>query len=206
MADGAQDLPPAEDPLATIAAWRERDAQRVHPVRFRALEALARRAQAHGGATRRLLDDMLARRVAAYRADLEAAHADKTAAADRHSPAPAAVTRGPLADLLDHLARQASPNAQPDSAAGATGLAELKAMSHFRATWDRLSAAQRLTQSLAKVPDNAGPLNSLQLVHRSLALMSELSPEYLHRFLAHVDALLWLEAASGDSPRAAPRR
>jgi len=79
-------------------------------------------------------------------------------------------------------------------------------MSHFRATWDRLSAAQRLTQSLAKVPDNAGPLNSLQLVHRSLALMSELSPEYLHRFLAHVDALLWLEAASGDSPRAAPRR
>jgi len=76
----------------------------------------------------------------------------------------------------------------------------------FRSTWTRLSADQRLTQALAKVPDNAGPLNSQRLLHRSLALMRDLSPDYLERFVSYVDALLWLDEAAGSSaPRPAPR-
>lgn len=70
-------------------------------------------------------------------------------------------------------------------------------LGYLRTTWSRLSADRRLTQSLAKVPENAGPLNSQHLVHRSLTLMRELSPEYLHHFMAHVDALLWLDQANG---------
>ena len=56
---------------------------------------------------------------------------------------------------------------------------------------------------------NAGPLNSSSLVHRSLSLMSELSPGYLQQFLSYVDALSWMEQMNGggalpakDAPRA----
>jgi hypothetical protein len=74
----------------------------------------------------------------------------------------------------------------------------LKALAHFRSTWARLSADRRLTQSQALVPENAGPLNSHHLVHRSLTLMRELSPEYLSRFMSYVDALLWIDTAGGE--------
>ena len=74
----------------------------------------------------------------------------------------------------------------------------------FRRTWWRLSADQRLAQSRATLPENAGPLNSHHLVHRSLTLMRELSPEYLERFVGYVDALQWLEQAN-ESATQEPR-
>ncbi|MFZ2387771.1 MAG: DUF2894 domain-containing protein, partial [Polaromonas sp.] len=37
---------------------------------------------------------------------------------------------------------------------------------------------------------------SHMLVLRSLALMRKLSPDYLQRFLSHVDTLLWLDQAN----------
>ena len=58
------------------------------------------------------------------------------------------------------------------------------------------------------MPKNAAPLNSHHLVHRSLTLMRDLSPEYLDRFMSYVDALLWLDQANaprGDSDRKAGR-
>ncbi len=70
---------------------------------------------------------------------------------------------------------------------------ELASLAYFRTTWSRLSAERRLTRSLETVPENAGPLNSHQLVHRALQTMRETSPGYLHRFMTYVDALLWLE-------------
>ena len=97
--------------------------------------------------------------------------------------------RGALAALVAQLNRTAPP---PDAMADTLG--------YLRTTWARLSADRRLTQSLAKVPENAGPLNSQHLVHRSLTLMRELSPEYLHHFMAHVDALLWLDQAQDGGP------
>jgi Protein of unknown function (DUF2894) len=85
----------------------------------------------------------------------------------------------------------------------------LKTLSYFRSTWSKLSADRRLTQSLAKVPENAGPLNSQHLVHRSLTLMRDLSPEYLNRFMSYVDALSWLDQANAmgaDVARAETQR
>ena len=67
-----------------------------------------------------------------------------------------------------------------------------QALSYFRSTWARLSATQRLTQSRASVPENAGPFNSNYLLHQALQLMQDVSPEYLAHFTAQVDALLWL--------------
>ncbi len=51
---------------------------------------------------------------------------------------------------------------------------------------------------LDHVPANAGPLNSSSLVHRSLALMREVSPGYLRHFLSYVDALAWPGQLGGD--------
>ncbi|CAJ3399657.1 chemotaxis motB protein [Burkholderia pseudomallei] len=76
--------------------------------------------------------------------------------------------------------------------------AEPELLDYFRETWSKLSADSQLRASLEQVPKNAGPLNSSSLVHRSLSLMRELSPEYLRQFLSYVDALSWLQQMNGD--------
>jgi hypothetical protein len=190
------------DAGATLDAWRERGDHRLDPVRFRFIEALARRAATRHGEARRILDDKLQQLLAAYDGDLE-----KT----RDAPAPPAKSKrddspdaSQLKGLLDHIAQHAAPEGEVPSAGEAVpdllaAPRELKTLGYFRSTWSRLSADRRLTQSLAAVPENAGPLNSHQLVHRALTLMRELSPEYLHRFMSHVDALLWLDRANASS-------
>jgi hypothetical protein len=60
----------AEDTLPeaieTLAAWRERGDDRFDPVRFRFIEAMARRAAAYDGEARRMLDERVAQLLAAY--------------------------------------------------------------------------------------------------------------------------------------------
>lgn len=221
------------DAQATLDAWRKCGADGVDPVRFRFIEALARRAGGHRGAARRILDDRLAGLMADYGAQFDKTQGDHIGAtpdrmaAPRNRPGTPAQTqagqglplrrsstgqkengtrRSGLATLVDHLDRRASspgpssfgsPAAQ-DAGPSFSGPSELKTLRDFRSTWSKLSADQRLTQSLAKVPGNAGPLNSHQLVHRSLTLMRDLSPEYLHRFMSYVDALSWVDQAQAD--------
>jgi hypothetical protein len=60
-----------------------------------------------------------------------------------------------------------------------------------------MSVERRLAGATARVPANAGPLNSAGLVQRALDLMRDVSPAYLQRFVAHADALMWLERATG---------
>lgn len=192
----------AIDAAATIDAWRARGDHRFDPVRFRFVEALAGRAANHRGEARRILDDKVSALLAVYGEDLEKARdAGENATKQDEKSRP---QRGALGALVDHIARHAS---SIDDAPAAKD--ELKTLTHFRSTWSRLSAERRLTQSLATVPLNAGPLNSHHLVHRSLRLMRDLSPEYLNRFVSYVDALLGLEQLHGaialggtDAPRA----
>jgi hypothetical protein len=166
----------------TLAKWREHGMADRDPVRFRFIEALARRAAGYQGEARRVLDGKLLRALEAYRAKV-AATVSADGPADRPAEVPA--PQESLADLLRELATDKA------------GAPELKAVSRFRSTWSRLGVEQRLSQSRAKVPGNAGPLNSHALVLRSLTLMREISPHYLTRFVGHVDALLWLEQANG---------
>lgn len=116
---------------------------------------------------------------------------------------PEANPRGPLGQLVDYIAQHKPvlAMAPPSAAAKSTQAAATQAaapgdaqmLQFFRRTWSRLSAEQRLAQSQSTLPENAGPLHSHQLVHRSLTLMRELSPAYFEHFIAHVDALLWIE-------------
>ena len=204
---------------APLAALRELGAQRFDPVRFRFIEALARRAAARGGEVRRILDVRLAAALAEYRDRFDATRPEADVNADSGSgfscsPKPAATLdvqhpSGPLADLVRHIAWHSSQRASDSLADGALvpadPPAELNALRDFRSTWARLRVDQQLSQSLAKGAGNAGPLNSHRLVLRSLKLMHEISPGYLARFVAHADALLWLDQASGGSA-AAPLR
>jgi hypothetical protein len=146
-------------------------------VRQRRIEALARRAALQQGEARRLLD----------------LKQQQVPQPQRPSVKPvAAAPPGALAQLLQHIERH-----------GAAG-AELKTVQQHRNTWAQLQIDQRLHQALVQVPDNAGPLNTQRLLLQALTLMRETSPPYLQHFMAHAEALLWLDATS--PARVQPRK
>jgi len=61
-----------------------------------------------------------------------------------------------------------------------------------------------VTQALGQAPKNAGPINSHMLVLRSLALMREISPDYLNQFTSYVDALLCLDQYDKEAKSSKP--
>lgn len=189
---------------ATLEAWREQGADRLDPVRFHLIDALEKRAARHDGEARRLLDARLVALVQAYAAGVASAARRGTGAAP---------PRGALGELVEALADRAA--SRGDVAAGDDGAAPPaeRAVREFRRIWSRVRVESQLRQSLEQVPENAGPLNSGALVHRSIALMQELSPGYLQHFLAYVDALSCMERLTGGvplvkdaPPPAAPRK
>jgi len=193
------------DARAMLDAWRETGADRVAPVRFQFMDALARRAAAQGGEARRLLDGKLAALLQAYEAELDSASAD--VAENAPAPACAAPEPGPLAALTAYIA---DPGAEARGAADLrASYPELEVLEYFRGVWSRVSADRQVLQSQEQVHKNAGPLNSNQLVHRALSLMREVSPGYLQQFLSYTDALMWLEqvqtAIAPPPKEAAPR-
>ena len=202
-----------------LDALRAQGASVRDPVRFRLAEALARRASGHAGAAREAIDARLAAVLQGLGSE---AVADDVS---RDALAPTRAARGPLALLVADAARQkplpvlgaaakprdATPSTSTSPAAAkptpAPALdAAARTLQFFKRTWSRLSADQRLAQSRATLPDNAGPLNSHHLVHRALTLMQSLSPEYLEHFVGYVDALQWLEQANEATASAPPRR
>ncbi|MFL9918183.1 DUF2894 domain-containing protein [Paraburkholderia fungorum] len=213
---------PTSSARATLDAWRERGADRLDPIRFHFIAALDRRAAAHGGEARRLLDKKLSKLIEAYADDLERAGVKAsgvgvgtgtgTGTASSLEPA-----RGALAGLIDYIASHAPVDGKDPTTGHAApqrpSYPELETLDYFRQTWSKVRSEKQLRQSLKKAPGNAGPLNSSSLVHRSLSLMRELSPGYLQQFLSYVDALSWMEQMNGgaalpakDAPRAATAR
>ncbi len=73
---------------------------------------------------------------------------------------------------------------------------QLSSARRFKLAWGRGLLDDQLTLAASRKPANAGPLNSHALVLQSLALMQQLSPDYLRRLLVHVESLQWLEQAS----------
>jgi Protein of unknown function (DUF2894) len=218
------------NPRALLDGWRDNGADRVDPVRFRFIEAMARRASGYEGETRRWLEQRLAALVADYGEGLTRA-AGTLPPPDTAPPRPG--TPGDLAALTARLGRgmhaiaaasdaPATPQASQTSNARHTPaaanahrarLAEPALADYFRDTWARVSVDRQLRESQAGVPENAGPLNTNQLVHRSLSLMRGVSPGYLEQFLSYVDALAWLEGMHAislvpdrEAPRAAAPR
>lgn len=223
-ADAAGAADTTTDALATLDAWRASGADRVNRVRFRSIEALARRAADHGGEVRGVLDERLAVLIAAYSDEIRRVEAgdgadaaairgearDNAPATANGPPTQPASSGGPLAELVHLLASRGAAATQDEAPTTRDAppshrherSQDLPMLDYFRETWSKFSAEKQLRHSREQVPNNAGPLNTNSLVHRSLSLMRECSPGYLQQFLSYVEALSWMEQLAG--PAAVP--
>jgi hypothetical protein len=154
------------------------DAQAVHA---HYVAALTRRMQGAPAAVQRVLQGKLQR---AAHATVGPERVEGLAHSGTGIPNPS-----PLARLHLHITQATG------TPSGATR--ELRSAQGFRETWARVRAEEDVTEAVQRGPENAGPLNSHMLVLRSLGLLRELSPDYLRRFMAHADTLLWLDEAGG---------
>jgi hypothetical protein len=200
------------DVQAQLDALRASGAADRDPVRFAYLEALSRRAATQPDAIRLSLDGKIR------------AAADELAS--RPAPAPTEIAptsaASPLADLLAYIGghahdqtgssepandiptvnRKNRPKSKSTAAAPRQQGPELKSVAIFRDAWSKLSTEQQLTQTLARAPENAGPMNSQHLVLRSLERMRDIAPDYLQGFMSYIDTLIWLDHADPTKPAA----
>ena len=79
-----------------------------------------------------------------------------------------------------------------------SGVGELKSAKRFREARARRGADSLVTRAITACPQNSGPLNPQRLIIRSIVAMREISPQYLSRFVTHLNTLLWLEQTSGN--------
>jgi hypothetical protein len=193
----------AQDLGAQLADLRLAGADQYDPVTWHYLQGLFERAARHQGEVRRLLDARLAQALQTLRERF--AQAQREARQATASP-PRSAPRASLGELARALSQPAPETRDGGRDAGSSRVVgnrpELKSVRHFRNTWSKLSVDKQLAKALGQAPKNAGPINSHSLVLRSLALMRELSPDYLNRFMCYADALLCLD--QGDQARPAP--
>ena len=176
---------------AILDAWREQGADRIDPLAFHYMTALQRRMVDHQGDTRRVLQEKLSARIDAY-AKAVKQFASRTADGSTTSSTT-------LGALTDELRRRAAARTTRDATTDTTlhpPLAEMGVLGDVRKLWSSVHANSQVQRSLERSPENAGPLNSSSLVHRSLTLMRDVSPGYLQHFMSYVDTLSWLEQLS----------
>jgi hypothetical protein len=188
------------EPRTSLESLRSAGAWRLDPVRFKSLEALSARLPGQPEPVRRLLQDKLQAALVDYAerfAKAQQAVGVRPAAA---KAAPGAAC-APLAQLNAYI-REASAAAREAPAPGETQERdELASVRRFRRAWSSVRTRDQVEQAASRKPANAGPLNSHVLVLDSLALMQELSPAYLRRFLLHVESLQWLARAGEKVPQ-----
>ena len=198
----------ADSPTLTqLQAWRESGADCVDAPRFNLIAALAQRAQRYAGSARVQLDARLAQLTDAYA---------QLVAVEVAGPATKASAERPLQSLLQQLEADplqyqlplsTSNAASGDSGTGDTGEpALMPALDEFQQLWSRIRIDSLLRQCLDSLPEDAGPLHSSVLTYRAMALMQEISPEYLQHFIAYVDVLTWMEPVSGTNTVVEPTR
>jgi hypothetical protein len=218
IAEAPQDA--SFDSNVLIASLRAAGAERFDPVRLHYLDVLAKRASEHQGSVRRMLDARLAQALAEFKERLDLARSDAKEAVDRgvgqYPQAAKELQRlfaagdfkevrrliasleareqcASLGALVRELEHHASEHAAAPLEIASGPRSELKVIRKFRKTWAKLSVDKQVAQALEQAPKNAGPINSHMLVLRSLALMREISPDYLNRFISYTDALLCLD-------------
>jgi hypothetical protein len=230
IADAPLDSSP--DFNALIDALRSAGADRFDPVRLHYIEVLAKRATAHQGSVKRMLDARLSEALTSFkeRFDLARSDAGETlnrgmtqyphAADDLERLFAAGDFKGlkrfiatlkageqsaSLRALVRQLEQHSAENADAHSERNAGTRSELKTIRNFRNTWSKLSADNQVAQALKQAPKNAGPINSHMLVLRSLALMRDISPDYLNRFMSYTNTLLSLDQSEKEKP-GSPRK
>lgn len=188
-----------------LETLRAQGAQRWDPIRFHFLEALTKRADAQPEPVRRVLHARLQIALTDYAQGCQRAQeAMPPSATTMHRPTQAlAALRG----LNQHLQTLATADGSQSSAEAGTGeRVAMKSVRAFQQTWSRIRTQDRLDAALRAGPENAGPLNSHMLMLRSLERMRAISPDYLQRFVSHVDTLLCLDNLSARPSGPAPAK
>ena len=178
---------------AQLDAWRASGAERVDPVGFHRLDALARRLASADAPTRARLQpriDALAR-----------AHAATLARKAAATPAAIDPAR-PLAALVAECTARRGGIAAGTTGPGVPAIehAPLPALQPARQLWNALRTERQLRQSMQQPHEDTGPLNSAHLVNRMSLRMREASPAYLERLIGYVDVLSELEHLLGSRP------
>lgn len=184
-----------------LETLRAEGLHRHDPARFHYLEVLARRLPLQPSPVQEVLQQRWHTAVADY--------AERARSASSLPPTTVAITTdAPLAQLNRDLQARTEGDAAPGLAGGGARMPDMKSVRRFSEVWAKISAEQQVAQALVRGPENAGPLNSHRLMLRALRLMRGLSPDYTQRFMAQMDALLWLEQAHAKttSPVARPVR
>jgi hypothetical protein len=176
-------------------------AQRIDPVRMHYLDVLSQRIATAPEAVQRVLENKLDTALTALESRLQRPKPAAREAGEQQSAAPLAALnryieglRQPVDGPLQGLGLDKPPD--HGIASDADARKELPSARRFREAWSRIAAEDQVTQAVERGPANAGPLNSHMLVLRTLARLRGLSPDYLRRFLSHVETLQWLEQAS----------
>ena len=167
-----------------LQSLRDAGAARVDAVGWHYIETLAARTGQQTGAAQALLQNRLHQALTELQARMTAAplpSADK--ASQKAEPSP-------MAALLQDM-KPPAPAASPATA----WPGESPRVRQFRRQLRKISVQKQVSQAIAQAPQNAGPINSHMLVLRALGLMRDISPDYLNRFMTHVDTLLCLEDA-----------
>lgn len=178
---------------AQLQAWRARGAERMDPVRFAFIEALATRLRAHAGEARRLLDARLSGLITAYANDLTGWTSSPTQAGALSTDDRA------LRTLVTMLQQRTPAAAIPTTPSDAPSPGQVPAaLEEARRVWTQIRTDSQVRASLDDVPADAGPLNSGMLVHRAIHFMRDVSPGYLQHFIAYADTLSSLERLQQD--------
>lgn len=215
-----------------IASLRTAGADRFDPVRLHYIEVLAQRAMTQRGSVKRMLDARLAQGLQALQERFELAQCEAreilAAAAQQYPHAAknlqrlfaagdfkalqrliadlkAGEQRASLGALVRRLEQHPAEDADARLQVHTGSRPELKTVRNFRNTLSKLSVDKQVAQALEQAPRNAGPINSHMLVLRSLALMRDISPDYLNRFMSYADTLLSLDQGEKEKP-AVPKK
>ncbi|PIT75025.1 DUF2894 domain-containing protein [Limnohabitans sp. G3-2] len=183
--------------LPDLDALRASGAARVDAVGWHYIETLAKRTREQSGPAQMRLVAKLQEALDRLETRMDAAALPLATPVVPPFAAPAPSLLSPLAALLQDMA----PKNALQGTSPATGWRlESPRIAQFRKQLSQISVQKQVKQAMAQAPQNAGPINSHMLVLRSLGLMRDISPDYLNRFMAHVDTLLCLdEAGKGKS-------
>lgn len=181
------------DPASTdthMRRLRETGVARLDAVGWHYIEVLSERTRGQTGPAQALLHEKLQHALAVFEHRLTT-----TAAAPPLAPY---AVRSPLAVLLQEMTPPSTATS-PLSTLTPTPR-ESTRVRQFRQQLRQISMQKRVSKAIAKAPQNAGPINSHMLVLRALGMMRDISPDYLNRFMTHVDTLLCLDDAYKANP------
>ncbi len=179
-----------EDWQSLMADLQAAGAAQRDAVRWHYIGVLATRANLQTGAAQARLHAKLHEALSDLKLRMQA-RADLAAA----KPALHPTSPSPFKALLQALNPEAAD--KPEASSWRQDSPRVQA---FRKQLGQLRVQKQVSQALAQAPQNAGPINSHMLVLRSLDLMQALSLDYLHRFMAHVDTLMFLQEAQEAKP------